>query len=238
MYEYNNGMLPGGRTPELWIVLNGTIHIFAGEHILGVAAITSSRFEKNGKWSNTTYQLELAPTAVPCLLLADLHCRVWEENSRQTAYSRFCKKFGVSVPFEHFDATLATRFPGSYQRMLEAEAALASIPTTDTVVVVETKKMLSRYMHDDILVIHTDGRKWVIAHEAEVGTEIPDVARVLENRYFGGRRKEHDLTLVLSEGVTATTFGYQRDAEAAAWALGRGGDGLMPPTETPTTSGW
>jgi hypothetical protein len=39
----------------------GRVHVFKGENIPGLVAIVGTDYEKAGKWSHTTYRLELAP---------------------------------------------------------------------------------------------------------------------------------------------------------------------------------
>src|SRR3989344_3705537 len=61
MYEYNEGLRPAGRNPRLYLAKGSEVRKFTGENIPGFSAVASSRYEKRGKWSNTTFQLDLAP---------------------------------------------------------------------------------------------------------------------------------------------------------------------------------
>jgi hypothetical protein len=59
-----------GRKAHLWLVTPaGAVHVFTGESIAGVAAVVGREFEKKGKWSHTTFRLELGAgvRAVPFL---------------------------------------------------------------------------------------------------------------------------------------------------------------------------
>lgn len=54
----------GHRGRGAWLLLvdsEGHIHRFTGENILGVCAVVGTDYKKAGKWSHTTYRLELAP---------------------------------------------------------------------------------------------------------------------------------------------------------------------------------
>lgn len=55
----------GNRSRKAHLVLRdrGSLHLFAGESIPGVAALIGRQYQKDGKWSNTTYRLALASSA-------------------------------------------------------------------------------------------------------------------------------------------------------------------------------
>lgn len=60
----------GSRDRQAWLLLvspDGVVRVFAGESIPGIVAVVGSDYEKAGKWSHTTFRLELAPgvRAVP-----------------------------------------------------------------------------------------------------------------------------------------------------------------------------
>ena len=73
MYEYNDGLCSAGRTPRLYLAKGSEVKKFAGANISGFCAIATSRYEKNGKWSNTTYQLDLVPGVRPLYFLSPMH---------------------------------------------------------------------------------------------------------------------------------------------------------------------
>ena len=52
----------GHRNRRAWllIIYHDTITVFSGQSLPGTVAVVDSRYSKNGKWSHTTYQLELA----------------------------------------------------------------------------------------------------------------------------------------------------------------------------------
>lgn len=60
--EWSNKMLPRSRNPWLLFVSPaGEIHRFQGRSIPGIVAIAGHDFCKSGKWSGTTFRLEVAP---------------------------------------------------------------------------------------------------------------------------------------------------------------------------------
>jgi len=73
MYTYKDGLCSGNRRPHLYLAKGSDVVKFEGEGIPGVCAIATSSFQKRGKWSNTTYQLHLAPGVRPLYFLSPLH---------------------------------------------------------------------------------------------------------------------------------------------------------------------
>jgi len=66
MFEWSDRI--GSRGRSAWLLLvdgEGRIHRFLGENISGVVAVIGTDYEKAGKWSHTTYRLELAPGVRP-----------------------------------------------------------------------------------------------------------------------------------------------------------------------------
>lgn len=58
--EYSNGIGSRGRNPFLLFVKKNEIIPFAGSDIAGVVVVRGTDYTKNGKWSHTTYRLQLA----------------------------------------------------------------------------------------------------------------------------------------------------------------------------------
>jgi hypothetical protein len=128
-YKYNDGLLPGGRRPTLWLVGGGEIHHFRGQNIPGVAVIRHSEYEKSGKWSNTTYQIEVSPKYTPVRLVAPLHGRVWPQATLTDAYEHFLSLVGrrFAVSRAVFEVALEKDFPKAFTRLLEGERALFTL---------------------------------------------------------------------------------------------------------------
>ncbi len=72
MYEYNNGLKSGSRTPRLYFAKGSEVQKFSGENC-AFAAIAAEKYTKDGKWSHTAYILELAPGVRPLYFLSPLH---------------------------------------------------------------------------------------------------------------------------------------------------------------------
>ncbi len=232
-YSYNDGLKNAGRTPKLWIVHRGQVHTFMGSAIPGVVAVTSTSYQKNGKWSNTTYHLELAEDATPCYLLAPMHGQVWPENDRMVAYERFMREFGATLSFESFDIALRRDYPRSRARMIEGEKATESLDTSGSgeaeMVEISTCKSCNRNPHTDVRIVAPDGRFWVIAHEA-AEAEIPGVCKLIEIKQTPGYRGgTTTLVFAVAKGVKVQGEYYPKDSEAHQWALGRDGNGQPPP---------
>lgn len=58
--EWSNKIGSRERKPWLLLIKNGKVTPFAGESIPGLVAVVGSQYEKCGKWSHTTFALELA----------------------------------------------------------------------------------------------------------------------------------------------------------------------------------
>ena len=67
--KWCDGLQHRGRTPSLFLCKEGVWVKFAGKPISGQLAILSSKDEKNGKWSNTSYDLAISASAVAVELL-------------------------------------------------------------------------------------------------------------------------------------------------------------------------
>ena len=63
MLEYNDGMGHRGRRAWALLINAGRVFPFTGESIPGVVAVLGHDYSKAGKWSSTTYRLEVAPSA-------------------------------------------------------------------------------------------------------------------------------------------------------------------------------
>jgi hypothetical protein len=94
MYQYNDGLLPAGRRPRLYLAKGGEVVKFTGVNIAGFCAIATSQYEKSGKWSNTTYQLDLVPGVRPLHFVSPMH-GVWGDNLG--SWGEVAEKLGLPV---------------------------------------------------------------------------------------------------------------------------------------------
>ncbi|MDD3293026.1 MAG: hypothetical protein PHI45_02805 [Candidatus Pacebacteria bacterium] len=93
-YEYNDGSCSAGREPRLYLAKGDKIARFNGRDIEGFCVIAKSRYEKNGKWSNTTYELEMVPGVRALYFLSPMH-GVWGENLE--SWGEVAESLGLSV---------------------------------------------------------------------------------------------------------------------------------------------
>lgn len=58
--EWSNGIGPRGRNSFLLFVIGDEVIVFRGNDIPGIAVVHGTDYTKGGKWSHTTYRLDLA----------------------------------------------------------------------------------------------------------------------------------------------------------------------------------
>jgi len=116
MYTYNDGLESGSRRPRLYLTKAGKAVKFLGENIEGYCVIASSQYKKNGKWSNTTYQLELAPGVKPLSFLSPLH-GTWGDNF--TSWGEVAENLGL--PIEVAREVVGMEYPKTEERLDEVE---------------------------------------------------------------------------------------------------------------------
>ena len=113
---YNDGRCSGGRTPRLYLAKGGQVVKFSGEGIAGYCAVKTARYEKNGKWSNTTYVLDLAPGVRGLSFLSPLHGTWGDEfGSWGEAVEN------LSLPVDVAQAIVRAEYPGTAERLDAAE---------------------------------------------------------------------------------------------------------------------
>jgi len=81
IYKYNDGLHNAGRTPRLYLVKGRECKKFEGAEIYDFCVILKSEYEKCGKWSNTTYELELAAGVKPFYFISPMH-GIWGQDYR------------------------------------------------------------------------------------------------------------------------------------------------------------
>lgn len=94
LYEYNDGLCNAGRRPRLYLAKSGEVSKFSGVAIAGVCVIVTSRYQKNGKWSNTTYRLDLSPGVRPLYFLSPMH-GTWGDDLG--SWGEVAEKLGLPV---------------------------------------------------------------------------------------------------------------------------------------------
>jgi len=111
-YIFNDGLRPGGRWPKLWLAKNNKLRKFRGTNIPGYCVIVRETFEKRGKWSNTSYEIELAKGVRPIYMLPPLHGE-WGEHF--SSWADVSLEMGISV--EKARSLVRLEYPKTFRRL-------------------------------------------------------------------------------------------------------------------------
>jgi len=134
MYDYNDGLLPAGRWPRLYLAKGAEVMKFAGSNIPGFCAIATSRYQKNGKWSNMTYQLDLVPGVRALYFVSPMH-GTWGDNLG--SWGEVAEKLGL--PVDVAQAIIRGEYKETSDRLDKLEefslAVEAGGASTETVVI-------------------------------------------------------------------------------------------------------
>lgn len=189
--EFNDGLCPGGRRPRLYLIVGAVAHKFTGSAIAGVCAIAGESFHKNGKWSNTTYQLELAPGVRPIQMLSPLH-GTW--GSQYPTWHELAAHLGL--PLQVAQEIVRAEYASTATRLDEMEAFMAS-QTGETEAV---ECLLSYGDNDPLPTLVKEGEEHVFK-----GESIPGVVQVVRDesvRHGYRRYRRWSYWVALAPGVT------------------------------------
>jgi len=117
LYQYNDGLREGSRRPRLWFARGGEVRKFEGTNIPDWVVIIRNIFEKKGKWSNTTYDLELAPGVRPLYLISPLH-GIWGE--RYASWGELASD--LQLPIEVAKQIVQAEYPRTAERLNNIES--------------------------------------------------------------------------------------------------------------------
>lgn len=133
MYSYNDGLCSAGRRPRLYLAKGNEVKKFTGKNIPGLCAIATESFEKSGKWSNTTYQLDLAPGVRPLCFLSPMH-GAWGDDLG--SWGEVAETLGL--PVDVAQAIVRAEYPRTGERLdkLEQFALAVEAEGHDTEVVI------------------------------------------------------------------------------------------------------
>ncbi len=118
-YNYNDGLCSGGRRPRLYLAKGSEIVKFTGKSIPDFCSIGKESYEKNGKWSNTTYTLNLSAGVRELYFLSPLH-GVWGSNF--SSWGEVATK--LSLPIELVKNIVRTEYPDTAERLDACEKFL------------------------------------------------------------------------------------------------------------------
>ncbi len=123
-FSWNDGRRSGGRRPRLYLAKAGAATKFQGSNLPGLCVVATEHYEKSGKWSNTTYGLNLATGVRPIEMLSPLH-GTWGDNL--SSWGDAVSELGL--PLEATQTLIRAEYPSTAERLdavetfaLEAEA--------------------------------------------------------------------------------------------------------------------
>ncbi|OGG72534.1 hypothetical protein A3A38_01970 [Candidatus Kaiserbacteria bacterium RIFCSPLOWO2_01_FULL_53_17] len=197
MYEYNDGLRPAGRNPRLYLAKGSEVRKFTGENIPGFSAVASSRYEKRGKWSNTTFQLDLAPGVRPLHFLSPMH-GTWGDNLG--SWGEVAEQLGL--PVDVAQAIVRREYPSTGERLDKLEQFALATETegaaTEVVVISfgspTNRAIREGYWKKSKSSQSSDGRRVTVEpgmgeYGAEWGKPVvvePERAKVLSSRHTPG----------------------------------------------------
>lgn len=120
----NGNTCGGGRNCLLVRMADGSVIEFTGRTIPGVVVVLTEDYEKNGKWSNTTFRLAVADTvkAVP------VHSSWTKEAASYTeAAAILSRLFGADVSAAAAEALIRSGWEKAAKRIDETAAALTAM---------------------------------------------------------------------------------------------------------------
>ena len=120
----NGNTCGGGRNCLLVRLADRSVVEFAGSTIPGVVVVLTEDYEKNGKWSNTTFRLAVADTvkAVP------VHSSWTKEAASYTeAAAILSRLFGADVSAAAAEALIRSGWQKAADRIDATAAALAAM---------------------------------------------------------------------------------------------------------------
>jgi hypothetical protein len=133
---WDDGMRSRGLTTKLLVVRGDRIERFRGEDLPGLAVKKSERYEKNGKWSRTIYEIVLGPGVEHIVASQDWDDpHMWFGNTGDwsSVYAKF-KDAGYTGEMNAFKARMRELFPQTSQIWDEREekirALLSDIPAS------------------------------------------------------------------------------------------------------------
>ena len=134
-FSFNDGLRHGGRRPRLVLVdKTGTMYHFTGESIPGVCVILTEKFEKNGKWSNTTFAIVSASGVSHVVLCSPMHGKVFQDCA---TWGDVFVAFSATIQGKIFDREglkifIGTEWPDVATRLTSTEATLASLESSES----------------------------------------------------------------------------------------------------------
>jgi len=92
--EFVNGLQSGNRKPYLIFIKNADFWVFSGKSIPDVCTVLGGIYKPNGKWSCTTYIIQLMDNVKSYEIISPLH-GIWGET--YLSWGEVCEFFNLSV---------------------------------------------------------------------------------------------------------------------------------------------
>jgi hypothetical protein len=191
MYQFNDGICPGGRRPRLYLAKGGEVVKFKGHEIDGYCAVATAQYKQAGKWSSTTYQLAFVPGVRPLYFLSPMH-GAWGDNLG--SWGEVVEALGL--PIEIARRVVRAEYKATAERLDKLEAFGAETEA-DEMVVVSFGSPTNRATQEGYWAAekrgHTSGGREVIVAPGKGGDWLnptviePEGAKVISSRHTPGR---------------------------------------------------
>lgn len=197
--KYNDGLCDGGRRPRLYLVKGGEVRKFGKENIPGFCAVITAQYQKNGKWSNTDYTLDLAHGVRALEFLSPLH-GTWGDDL--SSWGEVAER--LALPVEVCQMIVRAEYPKTGERLDQLEAFAVAVAAEQQGAVTETvivsfgspshRAIREGYWSQCKTAQTTDGRTVTVQPgQGEYGPDwykaeavAPDGAKVLASRHKPG----------------------------------------------------
>lgn len=130
--SWNDGYCNGGRTPRLYFLKNENFYRFSGHAIDGVCSCVEGHHTRNGKWSNSTYEITLPDSVGVLDLLPAIHNKQWQEmGTFEEVQAEIIRMSGQFVGLENVKAWIEKEYSQAYDRLKENEKVLSDMALED-----------------------------------------------------------------------------------------------------------
>ncbi len=227
-FDFDNTPSQDGMYPRLFFAHNGKVFPFKGVSILGIAAVAKGirgEMEADGKHFSTTFKIVIPSDVKHFTIFPVTNERLWPQHSLQSAYEDFkCadekanKRDEAILSFDEFSTFLSECYPAHYERIVTIQDQVSEYVNKTgrqpQIVTINTYKFNRNEPHSDISITAPDGQKWIISHEAEVGTEIEGVCKVIYvKRRESTKSEDCSHEIIVEDGVEAHAKIYGKGAK-------------------------
>lgn len=161
--NFNDGMKRGSVTPRLYLVKGLEFRKFEGSSIPGFCAVKTSNYQKNGKWSNTSYEIVLPPAVKAFHMCSPMHGIYGEKYG---SWGELIAAEGV--PYEVAKEIVSAEYPRTAHRLNEIEEFVMGLEEgveSETVIISfgsPTNRQISEGWWESEKTGHTEGNMEVV----------------------------------------------------------------------------